>query len=326
MKIMAHGFQQAIVLFFCLLISFPLLTFATKDSTIPQTQSKEIKNQDIVPPNQSTVQQSKTAPTQAAVPPTTQEGQDKKNKKESDDKEKKDIPIREEKKVTRAPLEKDIFWHCDCEKAFTFENVHGYVQFATNMRYRGISYTNNRPFLSTLITYTHCSGGYIGFFSGNTQSEGTTIFIEPFVGVRKSCGCYFFDFLVGMFVFPKHRSPRELNFLNVDGAIGIKMKCLTSKFGLAWSPDFYLELGTQFYPYWNTILQLACRFSLIFEFGYQYLQHGRVVADFPSHFVFDIALQRDFKGFYSGFRFIATDQPSHDLLRPVFIWYIGRAF
>ena len=217
-----------------------------------------------------------------------------------------------------------------CENFFVYDDVHGFVQFATNERYHGISYTHNKMCLQGYLVWNEPETGiYVNLYSESNSSPGTDVFFLPGIGIAKKQWDFTFDLKARYWIFPGNDATRRLDFFECIGSVSYAFQNAVVTAGLSYSPQYYFTRYTELYPYINVVVKLPCRFSLSAEYGYEYVKNWKIVG-FNSHDVYDISLTRDCKGFYVGLRYVATNIKGRNdiagLAKPVFIGFLGKAF
>ena len=204
------------------------------------------------------------------------------------------------------------------------------VALSTNYMYRGGSQTDNGPAISGGFDYGHASGFYLGTwasnvdFSGQLGATSTNIEIDIYGGVAGEFSNGISWDLGGLYYwYPGTDDFDETNniggnpdFFEVYGSLGYTFGGdLEPSVGvfMAYTPDYFGEIGDGFYVAGDFGISLPHGFSLAAQIGHQDLEESNGGVDY-SHY--SIGLSKDIGIF-------TLDGSWYDSLDDADVWWGG---
>lgn len=126
------------------------------------------------------------------------------------------------------------------------QTIEGNVALTTNYVFRGISQTGDGPAISGGFDVASESGLYAGVWGSSVDfSDDTTMELDLYGGYGWEAGGFGFD--VGAIYYAYPDSPDGQNFFEVYGDLSRAFGPLTWDIDLAYSPEFYGEIGPGWY-------------------------------------------------------------------------------
>jgi uncharacterized protein (TIGR02001 family) len=126
------------------------------------------------------------------------------------------------------------------------QSIEGNVALTTNYVFRGISQTGDGPAVSGGFDIASESGAYAGVWGSSVDfSDDTTMELDLYGGYGWEAGGFGFD--VGAIYYAYPDSPDGQNFFEVYGGISHDLGPFAWDANLAYSPEFYGEIGPGWY-------------------------------------------------------------------------------
>lgn len=194
----------------------------------------------------------------------------------------------------------------------------GNVTLTSNYVFRGITQTDEAPMVQGGFDWASDSF-YVGTWaSGVDFGDGTSTEIDLYAGWTPTVGAFDLDLGVIYYWYPDAPDNPEQNFFEAyAGASTTLGDTLEVGASVAYSPEFYYEIGDAFYYAGSVALPINELFSVDATIGYSdFVDAGGDYTDYS------LGLTTSFEGFDLDFRFIGTDD---DALDEYFVVSIGRS-
>ena len=115
--------------------------------------------------------------------------------------------------------------------------VDGSVTLVSDYRYRGLSYTDNRPAVQGFLTISHASGLYVATFLSNLGGDGSyggdDVEADILAGYARSVDDLTLDVGIWNYRFP---GTRRTSFMELYGALTIPLSGAKAKTGFYYAP------------------------------------------------------------------------------------------
>lgn len=185
----------------------------------------------------------------------------------------------------------------------------GSVTLTSDYVYRGFTQTDGAPMIQGSFDWASDSF-YVGTWaSGVDFGDGTSTEIDLYAGWTPTVGAFDLDIGAIYYWYPDAPDNPEQNFVEVyAGASTTIGESLEVGASLAYSPDFYLEVGDAFYWSASAGVPLGESFGLDATIGYSDFS-DLSGADYTD---WSIGLTTAFEGFDLDFRYIGTDVDGND--------------
>ncbi|WP_300543592.1 TorF family putative porin [Maricaulis sp.] len=141
------------------------------------------------------------------------------------------------------------------------QSVEGNVALTTNYVFRGISQTGDGPAVSGGFDVTSEEGLYAGIWGSSVDfSDDTTMELDIYGGYSWEAGGFGFD--VGAIYYAYPDSPDGQNFVEVYGDLSRSFGPVAWDIDVAYSPEFYGEIGPGWYVSTGAALELGAGVSI----------------------------------------------------------------
>lgn len=195
----------------------------------------------------------------------------------------------------------------------------GSVTLTSDYVYRGFTQTDGAPMIQGSFDYASDSF-YVGTWaSGVDFGDGTSTEIDLYAGWTPSAGAFDFDIGAIYYWYPDAPDNPEQNFVEVyAGASTTLGDTVEVGASLAYSPDFYLEVGDALYWSASAGVPLGESFGIDATIGYSDFS-DLSGADYTD---WSLGLTTSLDGFDFDFRYIGTDVDGND---DTFVVSVSRA-
>lgn len=185
----------------------------------------------------------------------------------------------------------------------------GNVTLTSDYVFRGFTQTDGAPMIQGGFDYADDSF-YVGTWaSGVDFGDGTSTEIDVYAGWTPTVGAFDLDLGAIYYWYPDAPDNPEQNFVEVYvGASTMIGESLEVGASLAYSPDFYLEVGDAFYWSASAGIPLGESFGLDATIGYSDFSDLNG-ADYTD---WSLGLTTSVEGFDLDFRYIGTDVDGND--------------
>ena len=185
----------------------------------------------------------------------------------------------------------------------------GNVTLTSDYVFRGFTQTDGAPMIQGGFDYADDSF-YVGTWaSGVDFGDGTSTEIDVYAGWTPTVGAFDLDLGAIYYWYPDAPDNPEQNFVEVyAGASTMIGESLEVGASLAYSPDFYLEVGDAFYCAASAGIPLGESFGLDATIGYSDFS-DLSGADYTD---WSLGLTTSVQGFDLDFRYIGTDVDGND--------------
>lgn len=185
----------------------------------------------------------------------------------------------------------------------------GNVTLTSDYVFRGFTQTDGAPMIQGGFDYADDSF-YVGTWaSGVDFGDGTSTEIDVYAGWTPTVGAFDLDLGAIYYWYPDAPDNPEQNFVEVyAGASTMIGESLEVGASLAYSPDFYLEVGDAFYWAASAGIPLGESFGLDATIGYSDFS-DLSGADYTD---WSLGLTTSVQGFDLDFRYIGTDVDGND--------------
>lgn len=185
----------------------------------------------------------------------------------------------------------------------------GNVTLTSDYVFRGFTQTDGAPMIQGGFDYADDSF-YVGTWaSGVDFGDGTSTEIDVYAGWTPTVGAFDLDLGAIYYWYPDAPDNPEQNFVEVyAGASTMIGESLEVGASLAYSPDFYLEVGDAFYWSASAGIPLGESFGLDATIGYSDFSDLNG-ADYTD---WSLGLTTSVEGFDLDFRYIGTDVDGND--------------
>lgn len=116
-------------------------------------------------------------------------------------------------------------------------SIDGSVTLVSDYRYRGLSYTDNRPAVQGFLTVSHASGPYVAAFVSNLGGDGSyggdDVEADIIAGYTRSVRNVAIDLGIWNYRFP---GTRRTGFIELYGALTIPIGGAKAKTGFYYAP------------------------------------------------------------------------------------------
>jgi uncharacterized protein (TIGR02001 family) len=195
------------------------------------------------------------------------------------------------------------------------------VSITSNYLYRGISQSADGPALQGGFDYT-VDKFYAGAWASSVEWTDTSIEIDYYAGFSPSYENFDFDIGVLFYTYPDAPDDPKQNFVELYGGVSTTvLEKVEVGASIAWSPEFYGETGTAFYPALDVSVPFAEILSAGFHYGYQSFSDF----DDASYSEYNITLTASFEGFDFTVGYSDTSEEAGNENDSIFV-SIGRSF
>lgn len=205
-------------------------------------------------------------------------------------------------------------------------SIGGSITATSNYVFRGFSQTLEDPALQAGVTLSHESGFYAGFWGSNVNfGDGETDLEFDFIaGYGGALGeSTSFDINVVYYTYPGAVSGSEFNFVEIGGGITHDFGALSVGVKVAYSPEFFGDVGDAFWGGLNVSVPLGDYVTISGNVGKQWYAD----VDDADYLHYDIGVTFAYENVSLDLRFIDTDvDPVADLVDEYFVATLGFSF
>ena len=185
----------------------------------------------------------------------------------------------------------------------------GTVTLTSDYVYRGFTQTDGAPMIQGSFDYANDSFYAGTWASGVDFGDGTSTEIDLYAGWTPSAGAFDFDIGAIYYWYPDAPDNPEQNFFEVYAGTSTTLgDTVEVGASVAYSPDFYLEVGDAFYYSGSVGVPLGEVFGIDATIGYSDFSDLNG-ADYTD---WSVGLTTAFQGFDLDFRYIGTDVDGND--------------
>lgn len=200
-----------------------------------------------------------------------------------------------------------------------FENVHGFLTFGTDHRWRGISFSKRSPEIVGALLYVHPIGLYVGLIGFNSWLTNGGLALVPIAGYKGNYNKLDYDINIRYEHFPSYQPKlpgegvlkRNPRISELYGQVGYDFDYFRLAGGVGYSPDYYFMSGSGWYLNTRLDIPLPYQFKIDGGAGYQTTDRGGALPKslwFKDHWNWDVGLSYVEKktGVILTFRYIDT--------------------
>lgn len=203
------------------------------------------------------------------------------------------------------------------------------IGVVSDYRFRGFSYTDEKPALQGSLDWTHDSGVYLGTWASNVDFPDADVEVDLYGGYAFDYGAYNIDVGAIGYYFPGAADSRDYDYYEGKLAVSRSMGKINTTGALNYSPDYIGGSGDALYASFGADAPIMdTGFTVQGSAGYQWIDDETAFGA-PDYADWSVGVSYDLYGFDLGLKYTDTnvsDRRCNDVCDATAIFSVSRSF